>query len=287
MWVMWQSATPAIVGFASVQHLFVGELGGVIAVVGGIISIITLRATRRAARPAVIPRAAEPDPPSSTRPVYAEPAPPTSPARRLHPGPISLSAPTTPNGADDERPHVSTSLFDPDLHISAPTEPEAETLAELGGAPPILRTSSHFSAAWRAQATPIQETDPTHTPIWHRSPFLQTGSAARLALDGASTSSTSDLLSAPPIWRSAGTSALFGLASPTDAQASAQAAPGATSETPATFTASAPIWSSWAHPRATDSLRAAERDVAALSEDNPTSTQPEPPIWSSRLLKPE
>lgn len=287
MWLMWQSATSATVTMLPEQHLFVGGLGGVIAVIGGIISIITFRANRRgAARPAIVPRAAEPDHPSSVRPAYAEPAPPTSPARRLHPGPISMSAPKRPDGSDDDRPHISTSLFDPDLQVGAPTGQETETLAELRDAPPILRPSSYFSAAWRAQTAPIQESEPAHAPIWNRSPFLRPESATQHMLNGAA-SPTSDLMSAPPVWRTSGARALFGLSSSTDAQTTAQADSRATTETPAQYTSAAPVWSSWLRPRAADPMRAAEREAARLDEHDTTTVEPEPPIWPSRLLKPE
>lgn len=280
MWLMWQSATPATVAMLPEQHLFIGGLGGVIAVVGGVISVITLRATRRSTRPAVLPRAAEPDRPASSRPAYGEPAPPTSPARRLHPGPVSLSAPTRPDGPDDDHPHISTSLFDPDLHGAGPSEPEPETLAELRGAPPVLRPSSHFSAAWRAQVTPAQESEPAHAPIWQRSSFLQPGDGARVALDGVS-APASDLMSAPPIWRTAGASALFGVSSPTEAQAPTHADPAAPTEEAAHIATSAPIWSSWLRPRAADP------SVARLDERNGAIVESEPPIWPSPLLKPE
>ncbi|HET9111332.1 MAG TPA: hypothetical protein VFN78_10945, partial [Ktedonobacterales bacterium] len=171
-------------------------------------------------------------------------------------------------------------LFDPDLQTTAPSDPEPETLAELHGAPPILRPSSHFSAAWRAQVTPAQESEPAHAPIWNRSPFLQRDGAARLTLDGP-LAPASDLMSAPPIWRSAGASALFGLSSPTEAHAPAQADPGAVTQEAVHVAAPAPIWSSWLRPRAS------AHDVARLDERNGATVESEPPIWPSPLLKPE
>ncbi|HZC07432.1 MAG TPA: hypothetical protein VE338_17490 [Ktedonobacterales bacterium] len=277
---MWQSSTPAAVAILHMQHLFVGGLGGIIAVVvGGVVSVITLRANKRAAQPAPAPQRAPASRRTPSAPAYAEPAPPTSPARRLHPGPISLSAPGGPQPDDGEQ-RVTSSLFDPDILSAAPSAQEDDTLAELGRSAPILRSASHISAEWRAQAAPLSPPEVTHAPIWNRSPFARPRASTSLSLDGLS-SSPFTLTSAPPIWRSTGASALFGPSAQPDTVAGAHTG----AEMTALFATPAPIWTSRLRPRGEEPV--AERDARLSNTENQASVDSEAPIWPSYLLRPE
>lgn len=280
---MWQSATASIIALALQQHLLFGGLGEAIAViVGGVVSVIALRKAKRAAvRPAPAPRPAPASQRNAAPPAYGEPAPPTTPDRRLHPGPISLSAPTPPparNGGDDEQRGIATSLFNPeifqemlgdDLAIAASPSPQPS-------APPVLRPLGQLSAEWRAQSSSSSPLDPAprlsshlaSAPIWNHTPFARPTSAVRLALDLAPEVSAA---MAPPIWRTSIT------AEPTTLAELAEVAP-------------APIWASWlgASP-ATEAANVTnvQRLEASGEADSAAADQAESaeqaPIWSSFL----
>jgi len=284
---MWHSATASAVALLQEQHLLIGGLGGVIAViVGGVVSILAARASRRAAaRPAPNPQPA----PASRRPVappvYGAPAPPTSPSRRLHPGPVSLGAPARPQRDDDEP--VSTSLFNPDIFAGAQAEPE-ETLAELGASAPsassipLLRPASGITAEWRGQAspasTPALTPELTHAPIWNRSPFA--GSSASVDAPIAPEITPIPLTSAPPVWRSL--SARVADAAPVSLDPQAPASLAAFD----TFAAHTPLWRS--RLPALDSATPASDDDEARAPEPASDARDEcaPPIWSS-YLRPE
>jgi hypothetical protein len=284
---MWHSATASAVALLQEQHLLIGGLGGVIAViVGGVVSIIAARASRRTAvRPASNPQPA----PASRRPVappvYGTPAPPTSPSRRLHPGPVSLGAPARPQRDDDE--HVSTSLFNPDIFAGAQAEPE-ETLAELGASTPsassipLLRPASGITAEWRGQATsvstPTLPPELTHAPIWNRSPFAWPGVSVDASVAPEITSLT--LTSAPPVWRSPGARMADAAPDSRDPQAPASLAAFDA------FAAHTPVWQSRlpaldAATPASDGDEARAPETASDARDESDASAP--PIWSSYL----
>lgn len=265
---MWYSALAAAIALPHEQHLLIGGLGGVIAViVGGIVSVISMRNVRRSATPpAATPQPAPTSRRGSTPPTYAAPAPPTSPARRLHPGPIALSAPTRPSSDDDDFHHggIATNLFDPDILDARQGEP--------GASVPLLRGASDLLAEWRAQTTPapahLSAPGHSHAPIWNRSPF-----APPEPLTDARAASAISFTSAPPIWHSMGASSPVA-----PAQSEAEAL--------ASFAAPAPIWDSWLHasdtPSAPDLSDASDalRRSAALGEE---SAECAAPIWPSYL----
>lgn len=267
---MWHSALAAA-GATMQYHLFVGGLGGVITVVvGGIISAIAIRnAKRTAVRPATnaepAPAARRPAPPVS----YGEPAPPTSPARRLHPGPISLSEPPSPQ--PDENKATPASMFNPDLFSSNDARPDV-TLAELAKTPPpVLRPHRSLAEEWRANAAPAPGPDLTHAPIWNRSPF-----ARPAALPDASGETPLVFESAaavePPIWRIGSISQRLSFAS----APSEMAAPSVES-----FTTPAPIWPSWLRPSA--AAEDAAQRLTPPAGDAGDGGESDPPIWPSFL----
>jgi hypothetical protein len=267
---MWQSATASAVLLVSQQHLLFGGLGEAIAViVGGVVSVITMRKiTRGAAHPAPTPAPVSRRP--AAPPAYGAPAPPTTPARRLHPGPVSLSAPTPPSStpastptrhAEGEDDAPLSSLFNPDIF----ERPQP--------APPMLRPISAITAEWRAQAaasSALASTPnlTTPAPIWNRAPFARPAAAARPAID--LTPEAAPVI-APPIWRRPAASAPDVAPMEAERPASADAAP---------------IWGSWLKaPDAADDasdVRPVER-LDALGEA--ANDEPNPPIWSSFLRR--
>lgn len=289
---MWHSATASAVALLQEQHLLIGGLGGVIAViVGGVVSILAARASRRTAvRPAANTQPAPASRRPAAPPVYGAPAPPTSPSRRLHPGPVTLGAPARPQ-RDDE--HVSTSLFNPDVFAGAQAEPE-ETLAELGASAPsasslplssipLLRSPSSITAEWRGQAThglapePTSELTPelTHTPIWNRSPFAW--SSASVDAPDAPEITPLTLTSAPPIWRSLGARVADAAPVSVDPQTPA---PLAAFES---FARHTPVWQSRL-PALGTATPATDGDAARAPETaSDASDASAPPIWSSYL----
>ncbi len=288
---MWHSATASAVALLQEQHLLIGGLGGVIAViVGGVVSILAARASRRTAvRPATNPQPAPASRRPAAPPVYGAPAPPTSPSRRLHPGPVSLGAPARPQRDDDEQ--VSTSLFNPDIFAGAQAEPE-ETLAELradmpsASSIPFLRPTSSITAEWRGQATPVLASDLTpeltHAPMWNRSPFGWLGTDVEPA--GAPEITAITLTSAPPVWRSLG--ARMADAAPVSVDPQAPASLAAFDA----FAAHTPVWQSRLPALAAatpasdgDEARPPETASEAASDARDESA---PPIWSS-YLRPE
>lgn len=274
---MWHSVTAAAVALVQ-QHLFVGGLGGIIAVIaGGIASIGVIRSAKRnTARPAPSPQPA----PVSRRPTpsggFGESAPPTSPARRLHPGPISLSEPSQPQTPGQEQQEQQEqaeplgALFDPDL-FSASSEPDVAQESALPEArlvwAPVLRPISSLASEWRSQAAPLPEH--THAPIWNTAPFVFPVVASQMDDVGGLGSLSFD----PPIWRAGYLSERLRPAT----------APLEASEAP--HTTSTPIWPSW--------LRAPERAEhiggagTARLPDAPTDQDAtNAPIWPS-YLRPE
>lgn len=264
---MWHSALAAA-GAVMQYHGLVSSLGGVITViVGGIISAIAIRSGKRTAvRPArnaeAAPVSRRPAPPVS----YGEPAPPTNSARRLHPGPISLSEPSSPQrDEDDETP---TSLFNPDLFSTDTAEPEM-TLAELANTPlPVLRSHRSLAAEWRANASPLHSPDLAYAPIWNRSPFARPD-VMRDASTEASLAFDAPTVTEPPIWRVGSVSQRLSFAS----------APGdVTPPQVESFSTSAPVWTSWVRPG--DATESATQPEAPAAKDE---AEPKPPIWSSFL----
>ncbi|HEY7848902.1 MAG TPA: hypothetical protein VIC27_02500 [Ktedonobacterales bacterium] len=275
---MWHSATAAAVALLQQPHLLIGGLGGVIAViVGGVVSIITLRNSRRSvARPAMNPQPAPASRRPAAPPVYGAPAPPTSPARRLHPGPISLSAPTRPQRDNDDQ-RVSTSLFNPDLGADLGADAHAEpalpddTLAELGSSVPLLRPSSGIVAEWRAQAAPPPAPDLTHAPIWNRSPFAQPEAATE-----AHSVAQINFTIAPPIWAPVSARMAAAEPAPPDAESLVSFA----SHT----SIHAPIWDSWlCAPDAATHASAADEAHLAEARNEDASGETDLPIWPSSL----
>jgi hypothetical protein len=274
---MWQSAMASAVLLLSQQHLLFGGLGEAIAViVGGVVSVISMRKViRSSARPAPTPAPVSRRP--AAPPAYGAPAPPTAPARRLHPGPVSLSAPTPPSStpsstptrhAESEEDAPLSSLFNPDIF----ERPQP--------APPMLRPISAITAEWRAQAAASSALDPapnvtTPAPIWNRAPFARPAAsevAPRLALGLAP---EAGLFIAPPIWRrpAASAPAVAPALEPMDGE---RAAP----------VSAAPIWGSWLKaPDAADDASNA-RPVERLEAPGETANdEPNPPIWSSFLRR--
>lgn len=103
------------------QHFVSSGLGGVIAaVVGGVIATVVARANKRSA-PTPAP-ASQPTPererhaPSGG---YGQPAPPTSPARRLHAGPIVFTEPTPSQQEDDDGASTPSTPLNPDTPSSS------------------------------------------------------------------------------------------------------------------------------------------------------------------------
>lgn len=280
---MWQSATALAELLARQQHLLFGGLGETIAViVGGVVSVITMRKiTRSSARPAPTPAPVSRRP--AAPPAYGAPAPPTAPSRRLHPGPVSLSAPTpkasspkvtTPERkAEGEDDAPQSSLFNPDIF----ERPQP--------APPMLRPISAITAEWRAQAAAASSTLDltssltTPAPIWNRAPFARPAApeaAAHLALDLAPRAA---VVIAPPIWRRPDVAP----------DVVPDVAPGMEpreAERPASAD-TAPIWGSWLSA-ASDTADDA-RDVRPVERleapDEVANDEPSPPIWSSFLRR--
>lgn len=257
---MWHSATAAAVALLQ-QHLFFGGLGGVIAViVGGVVSVITLRnANRSAARPAPIPSPA----PASRRPTtpasYGEPAPPTSPARRLHPGSIAMREPTSPTPASEDA-EPSANLFDPDLFSTG-----------SGGSSHALRARASLASEWRAQAEPIP--DVTHAPVWNTTPFGGPDTSIDIPVNVEPLPAID-----PPIWRAGYLGERLRL---TDTPMESAALPMEQS-----LLAPPPVWSSWLRPPDgaplfNDAMEARQFDTPATDE-----RATHPPIWPS-YLRPE
>ena len=270
---MWHSATAAAVALLQEPHLLVGGLGGVIAViVGGVVSVITLRNARRTvAQPAPSPQPA----PASRRqapPIgYGEPAPPTSPSRRLYSGPITLQEPPLPQPAQDEsesaEPAESTSLFNPDVFSGADAQPDDPFAGPTFNASSALRSTRSLAAEWRAQSAPLPAPHLTHAPIWNRAPFAKPDSALDtrdpLAIETEATI-------VPPVWRAGYLSER--LAGVPAELATPPAEP---------LTTFAPIWASWLRP-------ALAAENASLPDTSPATEaiESEPPIWSS-FLRPD
>ncbi len=265
---MWHSALAAA-GAMLQYHVLVGGLGGVITViVGGVISAIAIRSGKRTAvRPATNAEAAPVSQRSAPPVSYGETAPPTSPARRLHPGPVSLSEPPAPQPDEDEA--TLSNLFNPDLFSGDAAEPGAMRAELVNTPPPVLHPYRTLAEEWRANAAPPHSPDLTHAPIWNQSPFARPDTAlgasgeAALAFDATPVTD-------PPIWRVGSISQRLSFAS-----ASGDVAPQAES-----FTPSAPIWTSWLRPgAATESAMPPE----ALTPGD--GVEPEPPIWPSFLRR--
>jgi hypothetical protein len=267
---MWQSATAFVGLLAHQQHLLFGGLGEAIAViVGGVVSVITLRRATRSAAPRPAPTAAPVSRRPAAPPAYGAPAPPTAPARRLHPGPISLSAPTPspkPEGhaeSDDNAP--MSSLFNPDIF----EHPQS--------APPLLRPISAITAEWRAQMAASPSTL-APAPIWNRTPFARPArpeAAAPLALDPLLDAA---LVIAPPVWRRPGASA---------PDVESPESLGAELPSPAS---AAPVWGSWLSAGGAnspaDDARAAQLPAQRLDAPGESaSDEQHPPIWSSFLRR--
>ncbi len=261
---MWHSATASAVALLEQHNLLFGGLGGIIAViVGGVVSVITLRNARRSvARPMPSPQPA----PASRRPppppMYGEPAPPTSPARRLHPGPISLSTPAAPQPEHDDA-DSDVSLFNPDILAGDHDADPEDTLAELAASAPmpVLRPNSSFTAEWRAQAAPVPVASLTHAPIWNREPFAQLAQ-----LDDASGTlreAEISLAIAPPVWRTGVMSERLPFA-----------------DAPAELAPHTPIWRSWLVATPDNAPDAAPRAETLSDADDAESA---PPIWPSFL----
>lgn len=291
---MWHSATASAVALMQEPHLLIGGLGGAIAViVGGVVSILAARASRRTAvRPATNPQPAPASRRPAAPPVYGAPAPPTSPSRRLHPGPVSLGAPARPQRDDDA--HVSTSLFNPDIFAGAQAQQE-ETLAELSAdtpsasAIPLLRPVSSIAAEWRAQTTPVLAPDPTrdltHAPIWNRSPFAWSSASVEAPVAPEIT-----LTSAPPIWRVLGARMSDEAPASHDPEAPASLAVVDAFQVTAAHT---PVWQSrlpaLAATSTDDGDEAHAPETASDAANDATSDatgESAPPIWSS-YMRPE
>ncbi len=262
---MWESIAP--VGALVSDHLMLGGLGGVITViVGGIASVIAWRSSKRAvARPAPSPEA-RPVSRRAAPPIgYGEPAPPTSPARRLHPGPISMrgATPPQPEPAQDENASQA-SLFNPDLlpHTSA----EGPSYVA-----PVWRSNSAIMEEWRAQEHPTPDIMPLHRPFWTSASLTRPSAIADLGASylGAEAPLTIDpsLPLEPPVWDSGFRGARVRLASmSTDALE--------LGDTPM----SAPVWTSHGPPSA---LPGADYSIPADAVADEDAIECEPPIWSS------
>lgn len=262
---MWQSVIVSAVTLTQ-QHLLFSGLGGIIAViVGGVVSAVALKQSKRAAvRPAPNPQPApasrRPKPPTS----YAEPAPPTSPARRLHPGPISFSEPPVPK--PDEQDEQGSSLFNPDLFSAEPAAPD-EAPADLATTTlPLLRPASALAEEWRAQTPPTPIVGLTHAPVWNRAPF-----AKPAAPDTAPSVFATPASGEPPIWR---TNFLYARQWLSGAAMELTLADESLVIQPHAM--HAPIWSSYLRPGA------AEGSASGV-EAAESATETEPPIWPSFL----
>ncbi|HEX8733231.1 MAG TPA: hypothetical protein VF725_14360 [Ktedonobacterales bacterium] len=264
---MWQFAL-APFGALFNSHPLMSGLGGVITViVGGIASAIALRSAKRgAARPAASPEAAparqRPAPPIS----YGAPAPPTSPSRRLHPGPISLR-PSTPQAEppnDEAEPGMSH--FKPDILTAAPDETYTAPLwPTRGGAKPRVQTGA---------ATP--EPDSMPAPVW-TSPRTRGSRPADHA-------SEASLTMEAPIWSASLLSARLRLANATNTPPDgpeAPEAPDALAEPPMI----APVWTTRARLVRTEA-RARMSEVAPAEAEAGEDDGIEPPIWPSRARRP-
>ncbi|HEY8322881.1 MAG TPA: hypothetical protein VIG77_00210 [Ktedonobacterales bacterium] len=271
---MWQSATASAVLLVSQQHLFFGGLGEAIAViVGGVVSVITMRKIARgAAHPVPTPAPVSRRP--AAPPAYGAPAPPTTPARRLHPGPVSLSAPTPPSStpastptrhAEGEDDAPLSSLFNPDIF----ERPQP--------APPMLRPISAITAEWRAQAAASSALAPTPNlttpaPIWNHAPFARPAAPAAATPVVLGLAPEAALVIAPPIWRRPAASAPDVAPMEAERPASAEAAP---------------IWGSWLSAASDTADDASDvRPVERLQAPGETANdEPNPPIWSSFLRR--
>lgn len=294
---MWQSAAASTIALALQQHLLFGGLGEAIAViVGGVVSVIALhRAKRSAVRPAPAPRPAPASQRNAAPPAYGEPAPPTTPDRRLHPGPISLSAPTPPHARkggdedDDAAPGVATSLFSPEIIILG-DEPDNAASPAPRAAPPVLRPLGQLSAEWRAQSSlaslSASAFDPefplASAPIWNHAPFARPVSVARLTLDLAPDAGAAI---PPPIWRAP----IFAEPPETLAPLASRDLAAVAPETPEMAETRAPIWASpidWSGATQTPAADVATDQAEARAERQGESAEPTPPIWPS-FLHPE
>lgn len=266
---MWESIAP--VGALVSDHLMLGGLGGVITViVGGIASVIAWRSSKRAvARPAPSPAPSPEARPVSRRaapPIgYGESAPPTSPARRLYPGPISMrgATPPQPEPAQDENASQA-SFFNPDLLSSASTE-EPPFVA------PVWRSNSAIMEEWRAQEHPTPDVMPLHRPFWTSVSLTRASAIADLGAsylgDEAPLPIDPSLQIEPPIWDSGFRGARVQLASlSTDALELGDAP------------MSAPVWTSHGAPSA---LPGADYSIPADAVADEDAIECEPPIWSS------
>jgi hypothetical protein len=245
---MWYAAQSALVAMLQ-PHLVITGLGGVIAAaVGGVIATVIMRIGKRSTAPRVQPAPAPErrTPPSAG---YGETAPPTAPARRLHPGPIALSEPPASDSADDEQPAL----------VATPPQPEA-TLTPSTVAP-ILPPTERIAAAWRAEQPPT--VDVQHRGLWGRKPFAPPEDVEPpLAFESQQA----------PIWRSE----FLAANTQFEALETFEASP-AGEFSPAS---SAPIWGSWLH---------AAPHAAPEATDTPSvepSHEGQAPIWPS-FLRPE
>lgn len=258
----------APVGALISDHLMLGGLGGVITViVGGIATVIAWRGSKRAvARPAPNPEA----PPAIRRAApprgYGESAPPTSPARRLHPGPITMSGVThpRPEPAPDENASA-TSLFNPDLLSNNIATEEPPFTA------PVWRTNSEIVAELRAQDLPTPDALPLHRPFWTTASLTRASAIPDLTAipdlaDEAPLPFDPSLVIEPPVWSTG-----FGSARVRLASLSADAL-GAAEEP-----MSAPVWPSHGAPHALPE----EGSIAADAAANAGEIECEPPLWSS------
>lgn len=258
---MWQfTITP--VGDILHGHLLMGGLGGVITViVGGIASVIAWRSAKRsAARPAPSPETPaihrRPVPPIS----YGETAPPTSPARRLHPGPVSLS-PSTPRPEpkqDDTEPGAN--LFNPDLSASASTPETAFTA-------PVWHTRDAIAAQSSIHAPLALEHDALPMPLW-TTPLTRNRRLPDLLGETPLIIEAPSRVMEAPVWGASLLGGRLRLAS-------------ATAETPdaldvAAQPMTAPVWTTSARPAETTEAEAAlvEADASEAVDEI------EPPIWS-------
>lgn len=227
------------------QHFLYSGLGGVIAaVVGGIIAAVVARANKRSApTPAPIPQPTPDRERQAPSGGYGQPAPPTSPARRLYAGPIAFTEPTSPQHEDDDAAPLST----PPTPDDAQSSPAPQSL-------PIMPSNDRLIADWRErEAAPLFQ---PHSTLWNRKPFARPDS---FGLGAAS----SDEQTAPPVWHVGSVLA----SDRTDEAASLSPEPP---------TAQTPLWSTWLHTPATDALSA----DASAPESTPESHAP---IWPSYL----
>jgi hypothetical protein len=143
------------------QHFVSSGLGGVIAaVVGGVIAAVVARANKRSApTPAPVPQPAPDRERHEPSGGYGQPAPPTSPARRLHAGPIVFTEPTPPQQEDNDATPPST-----------PLTPEAPLSSAEPTSLPIIPSNDRLIAdGHEREATPLFQ---PHSTLWHRKPFV-------------------------------------------------------------------------------------------------------------------